>query len=448
MHLYRLTMFPGLRPTATTLAALVGMGSLLALVPVQAQDTTTPPAANPPGPPTQPPPPPGTEQPAPTQPPAAPAPEGTTAPGASPEAPPTPAPAPPNYNIQYNGLVDGYLQYSLENPAGTLIGGSGRTYDVRIKTPTLALAELNVFKNAKPNGLGFKATFVAGDVAEINHVNLNTTTGQTLGSTGEAQFKNIQQLYATYAFPGAGGGIDVGKFITPFGYEVEEANGDYNYSRSLPYFLLPVYHAGVRIYSPSFNGLTATAYVVNSIFNTTSAGVHDDNNKKGFIGQLNYAAPGGKYTLIGSLGGGKDRFGGVDTQTTVFDGDFTYNINANMLAGLNYTYVKLKPDGGGTDITTNGYAAYFRQALTPKTAYALRFSGFNQDLNTAGTPNPKPNEFTATYELKPATNFTTRLEFRHDTSNVPTFLGKGENAVGGGTKKNQDTLTLAGIFTF
>ena len=341
-----------------------------------------------------------------TQPPAAP---GTTVPAPTQPAPAVPA---PNYSVQYNGLIDGYYLFNFRNPKDT--SGGGHYYDIHHNSPSLDLAELNVFQNAKPGGLGFKATLQVGDVADINSF---SSAGST---TGEARYKALGQLYATYAFGADGAGIDFGKFYTPFGYEVVEANGNYNYSRSLPFALVPTYHAGARIYTPvpGVAGLTATFYLVNAIFNSASAGVQDDNKKPGYAGQLNYTDPKGKFVLISELALGKDKFdgsGGPDAKITLNDNNFTYNFNANQLFGLDYVYREIKPDGNPKE-KSNGYAVYYRQALTPKTAAAFRFSGY--DDKTDGSSSTKPYELTATYELKPAANFTTRLEFRHDHSNV------------------------------
>ena len=386
-----------------------------------------------PGPATQPPAAPGTAVPAPTQP-------------AAPDA----AAAPPNYNIQYNGLIDGYYLFNFNNPKTS--SGGGHYYDIHHNSPTISLAELNVFQNAKPNALGFKATFTVGDTADLNHFGVGS-------STGEARFKTVQQLYGTYALGGDGAGVDFGKFYTPFGYEVVEANGNYNYSRSLPFGLVPTYHAGARIYTPvpGLAGLTATFYLVNTIFNTATAGVKDDNKKPAYAGQLNYTDPKGKFTLISELALGKDKFygsAGPDSKITLNDTNFTYNISSKQIFGLDYVYREVKPNGGPKE-KTNGYAVYYRQALTAKTAAAFRYSGYEDKTDgyttfsgeTSAVTDPvtvKPYELTATYEIKPAANFTTRFEYRHDHSNVASFLDKDSNP----TKKDQDTIEVAGIFTF
>ena len=465
-------------PSTLTLRTALALGIGLAAfggVSALAQDAP----ATPPGPATQPPPPPGTTQPAPTQPAAAPTPPGTeTAPGAP---APAPAAAPVNYNIQYNGLVDGYYLFNFRNPKNVSAGAGEPYYDIRHNSPSLSLAELNVFKTARPSSFGFKATLMTGDTADINHYDFE---GASRG-LGEARFKNVQQLYGTYALGGDGAGIDFGKFYTPFGYEVTESNGNYNYSRSTAFNLVPFYNAGARIYTPipHLAALTATFYLVNGVYNTPTMGVQNDSKRPGYIGQLNYTDPKGKFTLISELGLDKQKFGGTidqtgpDTKIVVNDNNFTYNFNANQLFGLDYVYLKTTPNGG-PKTTSNGYAVYYRQALTPKTAFALRFSGYQAKTDGYTTYTPivempdtlkkslagftsndvpsataRPYDITATYELKAAANFLTRLEYRHDHIN---YDGGNNPAVPSGfyggnslpTKSDQDTLSISGVFTF
>lgn len=408
---------------------------------VQAQDTPTVPAT-PPGPTEQPPPAPGTALPAPTQPPAAPAPPGTDS-GASP-APEAPAAPPPNYKLQYNGLVDGYYLFNFHNPKDVSYGAGETYYDTRHNSPALSLAELNVFANAAPGKFGYKATFMTGDTADINHFGVGTD------STGEARYKNVQQLYGTYSFNATGAGVDVGKFYTPFGYEVTESNANYNYSRSTAFGILPFYHAGARIYTPvpGVSGLTATFFLVNGIYNTPTLGVQNDSKRPGYIGQLNYTDPKGKFVLISEIGFGKQKFGPdtPDTKVLLNDNNFTYNLNANQLVGLDYEYAKNDPESAARN-TINGYAVYYRQALTPKNAFALRFSGVDSKTDAFDGNDEahiRPYDITATYEVKASANFLTRLEYRHDHSNVPSYYGGNSIA----DRKDQDTLSLSGVFTF
>ncbi len=435
----------------TALALGVGLTTLGGWSAVQAQTPVAPPA-NGPGPATQPPPAPGTTQPAPTQPAAPPTPPGTATAPAAP-APAAPAAPPPNYKLQYNGLIDGYYLFNFRNPKNISYGGGPPFYDTRHNSPALSLAELNVFANAAPGKFGYKATFMTGDTADLNHGAAVVNGVLVHNDLGEGRYKNVQQLYGTYSFSADGAGIDVGKFYTPFGYEVTESNGNYNYSRSTAYNLLPFYHAGARIYTPvpGLAALTATFYLVNGIFNTATLGVQNDSKRPGYIGQLNYTDPKGKFTLISELGLGSQKFTEADTQetkVTLNDNNFTYNINANQLVGLDYEYGQNKVSGAKT--TNNGYAVYYRQAFTAKTAAALRFSGYDSkfDDGMGNTTHTRPYDITATYEIKPVANFLTRLEYRHDHNNTNTFYSGSDDVVSGPTKKDQDTISLSGVFTF
>ena len=449
-------------------AALALLG-LLAAPPAFSQATPPAPAqappaqANGPGPATQPPPAPGTTTPAPTQ-------SAPQTPGAAPATPP------PNYNLQYTGIFDGYYLFQFTNPrfsnpafANNNLGEAPYP-EIRHNAPTLALGELTLYQNPRPNGFGYKATLIAGDDADLNHFgSLVVGSSPAVPGVGEGRFKNLMQLYGTYAFGGDGSGVDFGKFYTPFAYETTENNGDYNYTRSLPYLLTPTYHTGARIYAANAlgaKGLTATFYLVKALFNTGVAGVQDDNKQPAFIGQLNYADPRGKFSLISELGLGKDKLGGyvgefpalalstyptsnpnptTNTRSTLTDNNFTYNFSARTLAALDYTYLHQEPNGL-PKATTNGLGVYFRQQLTTKTAFALRGSGYDVHIENA-TEDFRPYELTATYEYKAAPNFTTRLEYRHDNANT-----KGAQVFAGGdgspTKSNQDSVVIGEFFTF
>lgn len=361
-----------------------------------------------------------------------------------------PQPAAPNYDVQWTGTVDGYYAYQFHGPKKPVIlnqnvGLGGTFYLARQNSPTLALVALNVFKNAPPGGVGFKTTLITGDTADIN------SGGIGVGYGAEARYKNIQQLFVTYAFPG-GGGADFGRFYTPLGFETTEPGGTYNYTRGLNYTFLPGNSTGLRVYSPSLSGLIISGYIVRTVLNSATAGVEDDNGSLGYLTQLNYTAPSGKFNLIGTIGFGKDRANYVsgdfktNAKNVISDVDFVYNFSPTTLGALQYSFGDYDPDGGGPDSRNHVYAAYFRNAFTPTTALALRFS--YADLKTDATATAaayknKPYEFTATYEIKNTSKLTTRLEYRHDSSDLPAFADGDSNF----TKKSQDTALVALIFS-
>ncbi len=410
------------------------------------------------------------------------------APAASAPAPapvtsaPTPAaPATATNKVTYTGLIDAYYLFQFNNPRHLPQNNLGAPlYDVRHNQPSLALAELNIAKAANPNQLGFKATLIAGDTADINHggIGVDSSTFQ------EARFKNIQQLYATYGLKG-GAGIDFGKFYTPFGYEVTESNANYNYSRSDVYsVLLPFYHAGFRAYTPSYKGLVLTGYIVNSLNDTANEGVHDDNGDKAFLGQINYTAPSGKFVFIENVGYSRDKnvgnfftlenasSGVYDTdKTTLSDTDFTYNVDANDLIGLNYVYrnddgsytAPIATPGGSlavgpravsddphTATVSNGYAVYLRRQFTPKDAVALRYSGLTQSFSGS---HLRLYDITGTFEIKNSSQFLTRFEYVHDNANANIYSGADGTGTSGddtlvNPKKDQDTISASEVFTF
>lgn len=389
----------------------------------------------------------------------------------APATPPAPAPAPaaPAQKLVVSGLVDGYYQLQLRDTSH--LGGSNilpglPEYNIRQDTPTLSLAELNLTYAPPANGgFGAKGTFIAGDTADIN------AGVYTYGAnTTEARAKNIQQGYLTWATK-ADGTIDFGKFYTPFGYEVTESNGNYNYSRSDIFTdLLPIYHFGFRYTSPTIaKGLTLLGIVANSINDTGEEGIHDDNGDKALIGQANWTDPAGKYTLVETFGYSRDKdlftpdlsaagnpVGNDDC--TLSDTDVTWNLDAKNIVGLNYTYRKddvgyivpssNEPASGNID--SNGWAVYYRNQVNKADAIALRYDGIQTKDGTkavGGIPglvtNDTPEEITATLENKEG-SWLTRLEYRHDWSNQEQFVDSDGNL----TEKNQDLVTVGEVYTF
>ena len=441
---------------SATLTSLIASGFALPVLAQVATPTPSAPAAPSPsvpangtGPITGPPATPSVTLPAPGQPPApvAPTPPAPAAPAASP---------PPNYSLQYNGYLEFYYLIQTKNPKFTAPGyttnnlGYPRDPDVRNNTPSLDYVEFNVYQLPHPNKLGFQATLAAGDSAD------ETTGGNTVGQpidtsgNGETRFRNVQQLYGTYALGGGGSGIDFGKWYGP-SYEYGNANADYNFSRAYPYVRTPAYNSGIRIYDVDAlgaKGLTATFGLLRSVTDSSTAGVQDDNGQPGYQGQLAFNDPKGKYSASGFLSLGKDKFSGVNSRVTVSDDNFTYNFTEKTLAAVDYYYTYTKPNGS-YKTTEMGMALYFHQQLTDRTACALRTSGFDSHSDSSGIPDTRPYEVTASYDYKAAKNFLTRLEYRHDEENskyagFPVFAGTS----GAPTQSTQDTFEVAGMFTF
>lgn len=398
------------------------------------------------------------------------------APAPAPAAAPAPAPAapPPAYGkLVVTGLFDGYYAYTFDHnthgigsysnggyagsgPSG--VGnltqfGAGAPYTYRQSAFTLSLAELNLTDLAAPGGFGFKATLGAGDTATVN--------GAPAG-TEESRYNNILQLYGQYAFPGANGGeLDFGKFYTPFGYEVTESNANWNYTRSTTYNLLPFYHFGFRLESPSYHGIGINLFLTEALYNDTSEGVDNKGGTPGYIGQLNYTDPNGKFTFVETIGGGTDKdeaISDTNDKSVLSDTDFTWNLDANDGVGLNYTYLNQKVTSYPST-TANGFGVYYRHQLNPKDAIALRYDGYEAKAGAGGpgaapSADFKPYDITGTFEIKSSAQWLTRFEYRFDGANTDTFLGSGNYFEGDGvvpadvTAKDQSTILASEVFTF
>lgn len=374
-------------------------------------------------------------------------------------APATPSPA--YGKLVVTGLIDGYYQYAFDKAksatsvvpgATTATGniaptatGAGALYTTKQATPSLSLAEANLTILPAPGGFGAKATLGVGDTADGN---VSTIGAPATGTGSENRYKNIMQLYGSYALAGSGGGeVDLGKFYTPFGYEVTESNANFNYSRSTTYQLLPAYHTGIRVTSPTFaKAFTVSAYVVEALYNTAYEGVSNKSGSPAGIGQITFTDPNGKFTFVETIGGGTNKVNDTDAKGLLSDTDFTLNMTSSDTLGLNYTYENEKVSGAPTTIA-NGYGVYYKKQLNPKDAIALRYSGY-QSTAGAGNGNTsatfKPYDITATYEIKTSTQWLTRFEYRYDAANTPIYADSNGNY----TDESQSTLIASEVFTF
>ncbi len=402
-----------------------------------------------------------------------------------PATPPAPAPG----TVTVTGLVDVYYginvraprsagnhpysaTYTTGNP-GEVIGvdNAGHAFDINDRDPSFSLGELNIVRTpGKGFPLGLTVTLTAGDTARI--VNANEP-----GGTSSWQW--VQQAYLTYTpkIMKHDVTIDVGKFVTPFGYEVIESSSNDNYTRSFGFqYAIPFYHAGVRAAIPFGSKFTATLFAVNGWNN-----VADDNNAKSFIAQLTWK-PNAKLTANLTYMGGSEGSGAfgpyigggpafpLNAPTTTINGNTfintmgagnvtidlvelqpTYQVNSKLKLAAEFDYAHAAGDiyGVKESGTWLSGAAYAKYQLTNHFALAGRVEQFEDIPGTGGVGLRlgggyiKLNSVSATAEYLSFKNqLVSRLEFRHDFSSAP-FFGAGAAAV-----KDQDTFTLGEVFKF
>ncbi|HEY0867499.1 MAG TPA: outer membrane beta-barrel protein, partial [Fimbriimonas sp.] len=135
--------------------------------------------------------------------------------------------------LDLGGFVDLYYQYDFGQPR-TIAGSSPaaelnlRQFDIRHNRFRLATAWLDVaLAPTDRRPLGFYATLMAGETAEILHL---------LEPGGVDNWKHIGQAYVSYRAAGPVPiTVDLGKFWTAIGYEVADQRVAESYSRGINY---------------------------------------------------------------------------------------------------------------------------------------------------------------------------------------------------------------------
>jgi hypothetical protein len=352
---------------------------------------------------------------------ATPAAEATPAPAATAAPDEQAAPAPPPLEI--TSFVDTYYGYFFNKPDGNV---PLRNFDTKHNTFSLGLVEVAAEqKVTTSNRLGFRVDLVAGPTADL----VNSF------EPGGLQFlRNVEQAYGSYLF-GKKLQVDVGKFVTPAGAEVIETKDNWNYSRSLLFALaIPYYHAGIRATVPVNDKVTFSGMLING-WND----VEDNNSAKSWgVGAI--LKPTAKITLAQNFIGGAEQ--ADDTSDKRFLTDTTLTVAATDKLSLMANYDYGKDSVLGSDVKWQGIALYARLQVLPSWALTPRFEWFDDADGFATGAVQKVKEFTITTEQKLGGKLLTRVEYRHDFSDVAFF------AKDGLPKKSQDNLTVGLVYAF
>ena len=348
----------------------------------------------------------------------------------------TPAPAdqtppadPPPWSlggIDFSGYVDAYANINFNNPQSGLNGGY-RTFDNKANSFNLNFATLTMAHDADP--IGFRMDVGFGRGYEIFHL------FEPLGADQRNMVHNIMQAYISVKPKNAGGfQFDFGKFITSAGAEPTETHLNWNYSRSLIYSLGPFYHMGLRVSKP-VNSFWTTGFQVTNGWNNV-----EDNNTGKTFGFTN-AFTSKKASYFVTYYGGPEKTGTNEGYRHFFDQVLTLTPHDKASFYLNYDYGRERAlDGSVGIISAVAGAAKFQAndwfAISPRIEY------FNdRGIWTTGQVQ-KIKEFTLTAEFKHKKGLMTKVEYRHDWTNIPYF-----DDSNGNLKKSQDTF-LVGIIAY
>jgi hypothetical protein len=272
---------------------------------------------------------------APAAPPAAPAAVAAApAPAAAPAAPA----APLWYSIlRFEALVDSYYQYnftgSTTDPNATL---PVRNFDVTSNSFSLNFAKVAAQLDVSPITLRIDLAY--GHTAAIINASGRAQSGLTgMGGAGASLYGSafmVEQAYSSLALGPVS--IDFGKFVTTAGAEVNEANKNWLYSRSLLFYTIPILHTGARANYKVNDMVSVQASVVNGINNDP------DNNGWKTVGLSATVTPVSTTSVIVTDYFGKEGPQGAmegDVKNTL-DVVISQTLSDKLSLNLNVDYIK------------------------------------------------------------------------------------------------------------
>ncbi|PYV34993.1 MAG: porin [Acidobacteria bacterium] len=344
----------------------------------------------------------------------------------------------------FSGFVDGYYGYNFDHPqiistGGTVLAGNGgdrfssyRAFDAPYQAFTLNMIELIADKppDASNSRLGYHVSLGFGNA-------MNVVNATDPGGLGFAQY--LKEGYFSYLAPvGKGLQLDFGKFVTQHGAEVIESKDNWNYSRGLLFsYAIPFYHFGLRSKYVINDKYNFSVYVVNGWNNLVN------NNTGATLGlQLGWN-PTKKWTIVQNYMVGPEENNNTSNIRELWDTVVTYNATSKLSLMGNFDYGRgdRTPTVPGVVDWTGG-AGYVRYAFNDRYALGARYEYYDDPQGfTTGTAQHL-NEFTGTFERIIAHHLITRLEFRRDMSNVPSFL-KGSSPI-----DNQNTVAMGLVYAF
>ncbi len=335
-----------------------------------------------------------------------------------------------------------YLQggYTYNKDAGTnSVTGEPEENDLRVfdhkaNSFGLDLAQIVFQKDPALGNVGFKVKFSAGETAKFIH-------SRGLGAATDSF--DVTEAYISYnAEIGRGLRFDFGKFATYHGAEVIEAIDNPNYSRSLLFnFAIPFTHTGLKISYAFTDALSASFHVVNGWDNSS-----DNNRAKTYGASVTYApVEMVSVTVNGMVGPEQDQtstpsLGSVSSnQRGLLDVVATIKPIKKLSLIVNTDNAReqnIAAAGGAA--TWSGIAGIVKYDFTDKYSLAIRGETFGDPEGFRTGMPQRIKEVTVTPEIRLNGGLVVRPEYRHDSSDVPSF----DN----GTKKSQNTVALGVMY--
>jgi hypothetical protein len=382
----------------------------------------------------------------------------------------TPVAASDSAPAWYNALtVGGYLQGSYvgnlsspqQGPLAAKPTNVARLFDQETNSFNLNAFHLQIAKPVGDDGVGFTSKLLFGRDAR-----------QIKSSGWSDKDYDVHEAYLTYVPPAVKNlSLVAGKFVTLEGLEVIESPFNPNFSEGLLFvFGEPFTHTGVKGTYIVNDKVNATVGVVNG-WDTTS----DANDGKTVIWQIattpcKYAT----WSLQGSYGPealttnqsertSLDTLLGMtptDKLSLWFQANWGQDTHLTRSGGADPVFDNSTGAVGPSTVRWSGFGTWVQYAATSWLTEALRFEIFDDQggANRLGgiastvttapvTPvaaNQTMKEVTWTSKFQLAKNMFTRLEYRHDWSNMGVFPGHAPGQLG----KDQNTVSADWVIAF
>jgi len=332
--------------------------------------------------------------------------------------------------------ADIYYGYNANNPA------SGTTavqpFESHTNSFGLNLIEFQLDKPVSASSrLGYRASVGFGDAM--------TVVQNVDGIISSTQY--LKEGYLSYLAPiGSGLQIDVGKWVTPAGFEVIETSSNWLYSRGIVFYnAIPFDHFGARASYTVNDKLSLNGYIANGWNNVESnfggpfGGVSGSGKTGGF--SVHYT-PVKKVGLNLTYLTGPQPFGSVTPSSdwnNLVDLVVTVNPTSKLSIAGEYDFDNYR-FSGSNDANYTAVAGFAKYQFCPAWALAGRY----EYINNHGGPLSLPahyQTFTGSLERKLAGHLITRLEYRHDIASSPFF----EDHSAGFTATDEDTVKLGAV---
>jgi hypothetical protein len=357
-----------------------------------------------------------------------------------PVALPAAGPAPRWFEaIDVNGFVSASWGRNLNDPASG--ANELRTFDAENGSITLDVASLVVRKEAGDAGeTGFRLDLLAGS----SFPGVTAADGLFRDpETGEAGDFDLLQAFVTWVAPvGSGLRLDVGKFLTPAGFEAVDGFEEWNAhaTRSFQFTLSePTTHTGLRAGYAFSDALSAELLVVNGWDDA-----RDRNGRKTFGASIAFA-PGAGWSLSTTLLHGPEQEGNDRDDRSLLVASGAWEPPGRFGAAACLELGQEQGFGeGGESARWWSLAGYVTWDATPAFSLALRVEHFD-DLDGArsGTAQ-KLLGLTLTPAVALGGGFVVRADLRVDFSDREVF----EDEEGLFTRKGQPTILLNALYAF